>query len=155
LRCGRAARLISWPKHAAHDKNRRGREPSQLPIFGRRGLRRRAPTGIDAGQWLAASRHRRAHRRAVAPAVDQPHHCGNLFGWAPCSLARRSSALPSSPTKSRAGCSSAWTPAPQFGSRSASSFPPRCGSRAICAAKRRPAAGLRYRSVASCANSRW
>ena len=28
-------------------------------------------------------------------------------------------------------------------------------SRAICAAKRRPAAGLGYRPAASCANSRW
>jgi hypothetical protein len=40
LRCGRAARLISWPKHAAHDKNRRGREPSQLRIFDPRRLPR-------------------------------------------------------------------------------------------------------------------
>src|SRR5438094_9642030 len=44
LRCGRAARLISWPKHAAHDKNRRGRPPTpaKAPVF---------------HQWLAASRH--------------------------------------------------------------------------------------------------
>jgi hypothetical protein len=44
---------------------------------------------------------------------------------------------------------------PQFGPRSASSFAPRFGSRAICAAKCRPAAGLRYRPAASCANRRW
>src|SRR5262249_28214469 len=29
LRCGRAARLISWPNCAAHAKNRRGHGPSQ------------------------------------------------------------------------------------------------------------------------------
>src|SRR5215471_10760996 len=50
LRCGRAARLISWPKHAAHDKNRRRREPSQLRILGAEALRRPLP---------------RPHRRAM------------------------------------------------------------------------------------------